>query len=186
MIVATATSSSFTKTLMPRSRVLEQRIKNRRQSTRIASSAIKTAVGELTPKNQALVKSKGLGTTRAVITVGGDSLALATQPAITFATKSSGKLATQDVRGTARHEVAHFSLPGGSKGTFPTIKQTSAQHFAIGAAGAKQGTSPQSGLQLRNAAKVAKQSFERQVSHRRKRITRRSSTSSTSVRPEDR
>ena len=154
---------------MPDNRELRKRIRNRRQSTRIATAAIRTAVGELTLPDQARVKAKGLGTTRAVVKTGVDALALATQPAITFAAKPSGKLATTDVLATARHEVGHFSLPGGSKGKFPTPSETDTQHFNLKAAGATGlSLSVQSGTQLRQAANVSRLSFEQKVSRARK------------------
>ena len=139
-------------------------LKNRIQSVRQASAAVKTALGEISPSSRLRVRQRGLTTSRVVTKTVSDTLARATAPAITFSVNPQGKLETPNILGTARHEVSHFSLPGERIGGITTAKATSRQHFALKASGAVcRSLSVQSGAQLRTAESVIKLPIIRQV-----------------------
>jgi uncharacterized RmlC-like cupin family protein len=123
----------------------------RRQSARLATAATRKALSELTPPSRERARQRGLTTARPVLKTVADVLAQATQPAITWSVSPEGKLETPDIRGTARHEVAHFSLPGTKRGRF------FGQHFAMRAAGAQgELLSVPSGVALRQAEAAAR------------------------------
>ncbi len=167
---------------MPVSREL---VRNQRLSTRAASKAVKTALGELTAPSRARVRVRGLTTSR-VVAKPSDALAFATTPAITFSTTKDRKLETprQDITAVARHEVAHFSLPGSGDLFTAGSSQTSRQHFNVQAASTGGGTLPRSGTQLRQASNAARLTFEQQAGRVRKlRAANRQSSISTTVRP---
>ncbi|HEC64703.1 MAG TPA: hypothetical protein ENI23_05385 [bacterium] len=141
-----------------------RKIQNRRKSIRQAQAATRIALGELSAPSRERVKQRGLTSTRPIIKTRADVLASATQPSITFSVDKQGKLKTPDILGTARHEVAHFSLPGASVGRNPTLKAGGRQHFALKSAGATgQSLSVQSGAQLRTAESVIKLPVVKQV-----------------------
>ena len=139
-------------------------LQNRIDSVRRASAAVKTALGDLSPPSRLRVRQRGLTTSRVVTKTVSDTLARATAPAITFSVNPQGKLETPNVLGTARHEVAHFSLSGERIGGIPTAKASGRQHFAIQAAGSVgRSLSVQSGVQLRQAESIIKLPTIRQV-----------------------
>lgn len=142
-----------------------RKIQNRRKSIRQAQAATRIALGELSAPSRERVKQRGLTSTRPLTKTRADVLALATKPSITFSVDPQGKLETPNILGTARHEVAHFSLSGkqGNRG-LPTPKATGRQHFALRAAGATgQNLSVQSGAQLRTAESTIRLPVIRQV-----------------------
>ncbi|KKM00751.1 hypothetical protein LCGC14_1801250, partial [marine sediment metagenome] len=159
---------------MPDNRELRKRIRNRRQSARIATSAIKSALSDLSTPERNRLPNMGLKTSRAVTTVGDtEALARATSPAISFTVGKQGKLVTglRGVRATARHEVGHFTIPGGGE----------AQHAAMRATSSR-GNAPQTGTQLRQARLAGFESSQRRVTRRQKLVVTRRSSASSSVR----
>lgn len=162
---------------MPDSREL---VRNQRLSTRAASKAVKTALGELTAPSRARVREKGL-TPRAVAKPS-DALAFATTPAITFSTTKDRKIETprREITDVARHEVSHFSLPGKADLFTAGSSQTSRQHFSVQAASG--GISPRSGTQLRQASNASRLTFEQKAGRVRKfRAAKRQSSASSNV-----
>lgn len=136
-------------------------LQNRIDSARRASAAVKTALGELSPSSRLRLRQRGLTSTRPLTTTeaqfgGVRGLAFATKPSITFSVNKQGKLETPDILGTARHEVAHFSLPGERGG--------GREHLALKAAGAKGfNATVTSGAQLRTAESTIRLPAIRQV-----------------------
>lgn len=122
-------------------------------AARQGQAAIRSSLKSLSPASRGRVKSAGLTSSRIIPKTNTDVLARATSPSITFAVEKTGKLATTKVLGTARHEVAHFSLPVRN----PSVP-FSGQHFTLRAAGARgQNLSvPNAGV-LRRAEGVARQ-----------------------------
>ena len=81
------------------------RMRNRRQSVRLAQAATQKAVSELSPSQRAQSGTSP----RPILRQTKDFVALSTRPNITFATTPKGRLGSglRGVQGTARHEVAH-------------------------------------------------------------------------------
>ena len=108
------------------------RTRNRRASQRRASATVKSALESL-PAGQRQ-QTSGVSRRASTTTRRADKgvLAFASNP-ISFTVTKTGELKTQDPRGTARHEVAHFTIPAGAKGPITGDQQ----HDAITASGAQ-------------------------------------------------
>ena len=144
---------------MPDSREQREVLRNRRQSTRIATSAIKSAMQDVSAPERSRLPNMGLKKSRAVTTVGDVEVqARATTPAISFTVHPSGKLITglRGVRATARHEVGHFTIPGNSETQHAALRATSS------------GASPQTGTQLRQARLAGFETPQRRLVRRKK------------------
>lgn len=144
--------------------------RERIRSTRIATQAIRGALSELSPQSRARARASGLVTSRAVVSTNTDAIAQATRPAITFAAAPSGALITKDVKGTSRHEVAHFSLPSTGivdlRSRAPlghTARDTGRQHFALRVAGAGPQGLPSSRAVLRRSESAIRMDTNRQL-----------------------
>jgi hypothetical protein len=143
-----------------------RRVLNLRQSMRQAAKATSRALEELPPS----FRSQAGTATRPILQRTMEFAALATQPNITFGVTEEGKLISQDVRGTARHEVAHHL------GASPTRE---AGHLAFrGVTGSV--TGGLSRQQVPQVVGLQEESFERRV-QRAVRATNRSRSRSKGI-----
>ncbi|KKN84482.1 hypothetical protein LCGC14_0289440 [marine sediment metagenome] len=136
------------------SRLRRDRVRNRRQSTRIASAGIRTALAELPPAAAAQAARIPVASRARPFSAEASPTveARASNP-VQFSTGATGRLraSTQRVKGVARHEVAHLLGAG---------------HPALSAA--TRGTQlPKTGVQTAQAAR-----FETEPRLRRQRISR--------------
>lgn len=156
---------------MPEDREQRSRTRQRRQASRRATRAIRSAVAELTPTQRARLQSTGFQAAARVVSpeqarkqTGVGASAFATTPRISF-TAQKGRLVAGDVLTTARHEVAH--IIGGTKGGAPGVTDPFALHLTLRAAG-----SQESAVGLRSTPGIKREPFGRQMTMARQRRSR--------------
>jgi hypothetical protein len=122
----------------------------RRQSVRMAQKATRKALSELPARQRP-------GTvTRPTLKQTPGYIALSTHPSITFATTKEGRLVLpSEIRGTARHEVAHHLGAG-----HPALRTTGAMLGGL------------TRLQVQQAVRVQKEPVERRVQRALRKETR--------------